>query len=136
VTKSPIRTPRATPMALRISSSRPSLTSDRTRLWTTRPCGSGLREPRRGSLVEARVDADLAGERALDAVDPGRARVAGLAVGGVDLRVAQPHRHALERKLLAAGAEAQRHAGAGAKRSGPSRLAARGQSRERVSWTT
>lgn len=95
------------------------------------------------SVGQARFDADLAGQRAVDGaavgdleqtlapgrievahrlegsvdvVDPGWLRLTAFAVGGVDLLVAQPHSHTLEWKLLAARVEPQRHAGAGAER--------------------
>jgi hypothetical protein len=115
--------------------------------WSLNDLGEGRRsrsgQLRGRSLGQARVDPDLAGERAVDgaavgdleqtlalelaqvarqlespvdAVDPGWLRLTAFAVGGVDLLVAQPHGHALERKLLAARIEPQGHAGTGAER--------------------
>ena len=69
-----------------------------------------FQEPRALCIVERAVERD----GPLDAVEltfPGRA---GRAIGGVNLRMPEPHRDLRKRQRLLVGIEAQRHRGAGA----------------------
>src|ERR671930_1500705 len=72
------------------------------------PAGN-LEEPR--SLVVRQRSGEL--DVPLDPVDHPLAGLAVRAVGGMDLRMSQPDRHALERPALASRVEGDRHRGAG-----------------------